>query len=53
MSLQTQINFLELQLEKDNVKNVYAVKNKIKSLKKKAYKQQMSFSETKEQFWAR
>ncbi len=46
---QLQINFLEKKLETEDIKNVYKVKNKLKTLKKKAIKDNyQSFRETKE-----
>jgi len=51
---QLQINFLERKLETANVKNVYKVKNKLKTLKRQAIKANFnSLRETKEQFLAR
>lgn len=50
----TQIELLERKLETANVKNVYKVKNKLKTLKRKAIKQEyQSYRETKEEWLAR
>ena len=50
----TQIELLERKLETANVKNVYKVKNKLKTLKRKQIKEQTkSYSESFQQFLAR
>lgn len=51
---QNQIATLERKLEKGDVNNVYKVKNKLKTLKRKMIKQEyQSYRETKEQWLAR